>query len=279
MVIGANYATDVGVVGDVIDTIPLLLQKLKANIKPNQLTLNHNISEQIAKDKADYRKTWYKADRKDKVNPVRFFDVLRDIMPANSVTVLDDGNHTFLAAELYPIYRQGLLLSPTDFNAMGYAVPAAIGAKLAEPSHDVVAVVGDGCFTMTCMEILTAKANRLGILYCVFHDGELSQIAQAQQLPYQQKACTILPTIDIKGVAQATGASYFVIRRNKDLTKILQKAHALTQKGEPVIVDIAIDYSKQTAFTKGTSSTTFKGFDGKDKLRFVKRIIRRKLPF
>lgn len=279
LVIGANYATDIGVVGDVIDTIPLLLQRLKAKIQPHQVAINMPLSKQIAKDKIDYRKSWYKADRKNKVNPVRFFDALRAIMPANSVTVLDDGNHTFLTAELYPIYQDELLLTPTDYNAMGYAVPAAIGAKLAEPSRDVVAVVGDGCFTMTCMEILTAKAHRLGILYCVFHDGELSQIAQAQQLPYQQKACTILPSLNIKGVATATGASYFLINRNKDLAKTLKKAYALTQKGEPVIVDIAIDYSKPTAFTKGTSRTTFKGFDKKTKVRFVQRILRRKLPF
>lgn len=278
-VIGANYATDIGVVGDAIDTIPLLLQKLKAKIQPQQLTLTGNMAEKIAHDKAEYRKTWYKADRKDKVNPIRFFEALRNIMPANSVTVLDDGNHTFLTAELYPIYRDGLLLTPTDYNAMGYAVPAAIGAKLADPSRDVVAIVGDGCFTMTCMEILTAKANRLGILYCVFRDGELSQIAQAQQLPYQQKACTILPSVDFKGVAMATGATYFSVKRNKDLAKTLKQAHALTQKGVPVIVDIAIDYSKQTAFTKGTSATMFKGFDNHNKWRFVKRIIRRKLPF
>lgn len=282
-VIGANYSTDIGVVGDVIDTIPLLLQKLKAQIKPNQLVLTSTIAEQIAqtikRDKADYRKTWYKADCNNKVNPIRFFDALRNIMPADSIAVLDDGNHTFLTAELYPIYRDGLLISPTDYNAMGYAVPAAIGAKLAEPSRDVVAVVGDGCFTMTCMEILTAKAHKLGILYCVFSDGELSQIAQAQQLPYQQKACTILPKIDLKGVAIATGASYFVVNRNRDLAKVLAKAHTLTRKGEPVIVNVNIDYSKPTAFTKGTSAITFKGFDSKNKIRFVKRIIRRKLPF
>lgn len=278
-VIAANYPTDFGVVGDVIDTIPLLLQKLKAKLKPGQIALKSAIAEQIARDKHTYRKTWYKADCRGKVNPIRFFDALRNVMPYNSIVVLDDGNHTFLTAELYPIYREGLLISPTDYNAMGYAVPAAIGAKLAEPNRDVVAVVGDGCFIMTCMEILTAKANKLGILYCVFSDGELSQIAQAQALPYQEKACTVLPKIDLKGVAIATGASYMSVSRNKDLAKILAKAHAMTRKGEPVIVNINIDYSKQTAFTKGTSATMFKGFDSKDKYRFVKRIIRRKLPF
>lgn len=287
-VIGANYPTQVGVVGDVIHTVPLLLKNLKQqkaqlNAKSPSICKNTKspttIQAQIAKDKRAYRKAWYKADNRHKVNPIRFFDALRHIMPADSITVLDDGNHTFLAAELYPVYHDGLLISPTDYNAMGYAAPAAIGAKLANPKRDVVAVVGDGCFTMTCMEILTAKANRLGILYCVFSDGELSQIAQAQQLPYQQKTCTILPNVDLKGVAMATGATHIAIKRNKDLVKSLKKAHALSKKGEPVIVDINIDYSKQTAFTKGTSQTTFKGFSTKDKLRFIKRIMRRKLPF
>lgn len=286
-VIGSNYPTDLGVVADSNISIPALLTSLKNRLASGQskeATLpsaknSKQMKALIAKEKAAYRHAWYKHDTKGKVNPISFFDVLSKVMAEDSITVLDDGNHTFLAAELYPINKQGLLLTPTDFNAMGYAVPAAIGAKFANPNREVCAIVGDGCFTMTCMEILTAVKNKLGIIYCVFHDGELSQIAQAQQIPYQEKACTILPQLNLAGVAQATGAEYLSINRNKDITKVLKKAHGMSQSNKVVILDIAIDYSKKTAFTKGTSKTMFLSFENKDKARFVKRIIRRKLPF
>ena len=92
---------------------------------------------------------------------------------------------------------------PTDFNAMGYAVPASIGAKLVNPEREVFAIVGDGAFTMTCMEIVSATRLGLGICYYVFHDGELSQIAQAQEIPFNRKPCTALGAIDFGGVAIA----------------------------------------------------------------------------
>ena len=128
--------------------------------------------------------------------------------------MLDDGNHTYLTAELFPVYRSRHLICPTDFNCMGYCVPAAIGARLANPGKQVVGIVGDGAFLMTGMEILTASVEKLGVAYFVFHDGELSQIAQGQEMPYNRKTCTVLGDVKLEGIAQATGAAYLKIQRN-----------------------------------------------------------------
>lgn len=276
-VISANYPATASLTGDARVTVPALLKALREKIKSKPL--DNALVKQIAQDKAAYQKAWLAHNRKDKVNAARFFHALRDAMPDNAITVLDDGNHTFMTAELFPIKREGLLLTPTDFNAMGYAVPATIGAKLANPDREVFSIVGDGCFTMTCMEILTAKQQGIGVIYFVFSDGELSQIAQAQQIPYQEKACTILPGVNISGIATATGASYFNINTDRDIDSVITEARKTAANNIPVIVDINIDYSKKTAFTKGTSVTTFKGFALKDKLRFAGRIVKRKVPF
>lgn len=75
---------------------------------------------------------------------------------------------------------------------MGYCVPAAIGAKLVNPYKQVAGIVGDGAFLMTCMEILTASTLNAGIVWFAFHDGELSQIAQGQQIPYNRKLAAFL---------------------------------------------------------------------------------------
>ena len=76
------------------------------------------------------------------VNPARFFDELRRAMPDDGILAVDDGNHTFLTAELMPIHAAKSVILPTDFNCMGYAVPAAIGAKLGFPDRSVQAIVG-----------------------------------------------------------------------------------------------------------------------------------------
>lgn len=272
--IGANYPPAAGLVGDARMVAAMLGEELRARGGPRD---GAALREAIARDKQAYRAEWYAHDGKGRVNPARFFDGLRARMPADAIVVLDDGNHTFLTAELLPIHRGGRLLTPTDFNAMGYAVPAAIGAKLAQPDMDVFAIIGDGCFMMTCMEIATASAQGLGIVYFVFRDGELSQIAQAQELAYNRKPCTALATLDVAGVAAATGAAYFSMPTDDSIGAIIATACETAAKGRPAIVDVAIDYSKRTAFTSGTAASTFKRFPLSARLRFAGRALLRKV--
>jgi acetolactate synthase I/II/III large subunit len=154
---------------------------------------------------------------------------------------------------------------------MGYAVPAAIGAKLAHPERAVQAIVGDGAFMMTCMEILTAATNNLGVVYYVFNDGELAQIAQAQSIPYGRKPSTQIGKLNIEGVALATGASYLPMADNAAISGVIGKANEIARGGVPVIVGVHIDYSKKTAFTLGTVRTNFGRFPLNEKLRFLTR--------
>ena len=191
--------------------------------------------------------------------------------------MVDDGNHTYLTAELFPVHQPRCFIVPTDFNCMGYAVPAAIGAKLAQPQREVFAIVGDGAFMMTCMEIVTAARLGLGIVYYVFHDGELSQIAQAQEIPYNRKPCTVLGALNLEGVALATGASYVALSGNGLIRAAVDQARSLAREGRPVIVDINIDYSRRTAFTIGVVKTNFRRFPLAQRLRMVTRAARRRI--
>lgn len=272
--IGANYPAAVGLVGDARLVAAALRDELRGRGGPRDSSA---LREAIARDKRAYRAEWYAHAGKGRVNPARVFDGLRAAMPADAIVVLDDGNHTYLTAELLAIHRGGQLLTPTDFNAMGYAVPASIGAKLARPEKDVFAIVGDGCFMMTCMEIATASAQGLGIVYFVFRDGELSQIAQAQELAYNRKPCTALATLDVAGVAAATGAAYFAMPTDDSIGAVIAAARETAAKGRPAIVDVAIDYSKRTAFTTGTAASTFKRFPLSARLRFAGRALLRKV--
>ena len=111
----------------------------------------------IRNDKSRYRAEWLAHDSGTRVNPARFFDRLRAALQEDAIVVADDGNHTFLVAELFPVLKNRHFISPTDFNCMGYCVPAAIGAKLARPKSEVVGIVGDGAFRMTGLELVTAR--------------------------------------------------------------------------------------------------------------------------
>lgn len=267
-VFGANFPAKVAIAGDAGAVLRRLMQELEAKVPRRARSA---VREQIAKDKAAYRESWYRHDAADIVNPARFFDELRRQMPDNGIIAIDDGNHTFLTAELMPIHAPKSVILPTDFNCMGYAVPAAIGAKLAFPERSVQAIVGDGAFMMTCMEILTAASNNLGIVYYVFNDGELAQIGQAQSIPYGRKPCTQIGKLNIEGVALATGAAFLPMNDNGAISEVIGKASEIASAGKPVIVAVRIDYSKRTAFTTGTVKTTFARFPLNEKLRFLTR--------
>jgi acetolactate synthase-1/2/3 large subunit len=268
-VFNANFPARVAIAGDAGAALRQLLKELEG--KGPRHTLQEGLRERIARDKAAYRQSWYRNDAPDIVNPVRFFDELRRQMPDNGIISIDDGNHTFLTAELMPIHAPKSVILPTDFNCMGYAVPAAIGAKLALPDRTVQTIVGDGAFMMTCMEILTASSNNLGIVYYVFNDGELAQIAQAQSIPYGREPGTTIGKLNIEGVALATGAAYLPMNDNAAIAGVIGRANEIAATGKPVIVAVRIDYSKKTAFTLGAVKTNFGRFPLNEKLRFLTR--------
>jgi acetolactate synthase-1/2/3 large subunit len=273
--LNVNYPAQVALCGDARVLLPQLLAALRQTAPA--AAANTALQTRIAADKAAYRQSWYAHDSQGRVNPARFFDALRSANPAEAVTVVDDGNHTYLTAELFPILSAKSDIVPTDFNAMGYSVPAAIGAKLARPGVAVNCIVGDGCFRMTCMEIITATQYRLGVVYYVFCDGELSQIAQAQEIPYNRKPCTVLARVAIDGVAKAVGALYLKISNDAELDAQMTIANAAAAAGQPVIVEVAIDYSKRTAFTEGVVKTNFQRFTLSQKARAVGRALVRKV--
>ena len=267
-VFSANYPAKVGIEGDAGVVLRALLTMLE---KTSGRSADGALRERIKADKAAYRESWYRHDAADIVNPVRFFDALRRQTPDDGIIAIDDGNHTFLTAELMPIHAPKSVILPTDFNCMGYAVPAAIGAKLACPGRSVQAIVGDGAFMMTCMEILTATSNNLGVVYYVFNDGELAQIAQAQQIPYNRKPATTIGKLNIEGVALATGAAYLPMNDNAAIAGVIGEANRIAAGGRPVIVAVRIDYSKRTAFTSGAVKTNFSRFPLNERLRFLTR--------
>lgn len=273
-VFDANFKTAIAIEGDSKQICQQLIKALKVvgNAKDAG-----EISQKIATDKKAYRETWYQHDSKNKVNPAIYFDELRAQLKDDARIVVDDGNHTFLTAELMPIHKAYGFISPTDFNCMGYATPAAIAVKMAKPDEEVHAIVGDGAFMMTATELSTAVSKNLGLVIGVFNDGELSQIAQAQQIPYNRKTCTVLPQTKLKGLAMATGAEYVRIENNDEIKSGLAKARDLAQANKTVILDINIDYSKATAFTEGAVKTNLKRMPLPTKVRMVGRALVRKV--
>lgn len=272
--LGRNHPTPVPIHADARDAVPALAEAL---LGAGPARDPAELKASIAADKSAWIESWLAHDSQDRVNPGKFFSSLRSQLERNAVIVADDGNHTFLTAELMPIYQGGNYLSPTDFNCMGYCVPGSIGAKLAQPDRQVIGIVGDGAFLMTGLEVVTAVKNELGVAWFVFNDGELSQIAQAQELPYQRKTCTTVGTLDYARLAAATGCEFVAIDNNEVIDAGIDRVIGLIGENRPVIIDVRIDYSRKTQFTIGAVKTNLKRFDTRNKLRIIGRALWRKV--
>ena len=271
-----NYPTKISIEGDAKETLQLLAEELK---KINEIKVKESpaLTKMIRGEKEKYLGEWKEKPLADKVSPGYFFEALTKFTDDDTYFVVDDGKHTYLAAELLPVNQSRHFVSPTDFNCMGFCVPAAIGAKFMNPKNKVVGIVGDGGFLMTGMETLTAKTYKKGVVYFVFHDGELGQISQFQKIPLKRKVATVIGNVNIEGIANACGATYFHMANDAEIEEVMQKAFQEVERDVPVIVDVAIDYSKKTYMTKGVVKVNLARFSFKEKVRFIGRAMKRHL--
>ncbi len=245
-VFNANYPATVTLQGDATDIAVALLEKV-IELKP-QAVNSSVLANRIAFDKQDYRNSWQKTHG-PRVNPGRFFSALRKKLPDDALLTCDEGNHTFLAAELFPLHPGGVFISPSDFNAIGYCVPATNALKLAYPNRTVVGIVGDGAMMMSGMEAITASKYHLGVIYCLFNDGQGSQ--SGEHRPDRRGAMSKLGEADWISFAHAMGCEYVAIEDNQEIEAGLDTALTLAGGNQPVLVDVHIDYSRHTAFSEG----------------------------
>lgn len=272
-VFNKNYPATLTIEGDASEILKLIseeLQKIKSASEPDE-----KLIELIETAKQDYAKEWKKEMRTDIVSPGYFFESLQKHTDIDTFIVLDDGLHTYLTTELMSVEKGRHFISPTDFNCMGFCVPAAIGTKLVNKEKKVVGIVGDGAFMMTGMELVTAVTQNLPIIYFVFHDGELGQIAQFQEIPLNRKTATIIGDINLKGIADAAGAHFVSIDNDLELDEKMQKIFDLLTDNLPILVDVKIDYTKKTFMTKGVVKTNLSRFPLSEKIRFISRSIKR----
>ena len=269
-VFGRNVPVALGIEADALAFVQALLPLVEDRGQWGEA------AEQIANGHRLVRDEWAREASADRVTPAVLFAALQRQAP-DAVYATDSGNGTFLAMEHLRLDRPGRFLAPVDFSCMGYAVPAAIGAALANPGGDVVALAGDGAFLMTGLELATAVAYRAGVVTCLLRDGELAQIAQFQRTAFAATANATVAGYDARAFAETTGAAYLACARDAHVERALAEAFAAARGGRPVIVEVAIDYSRKTHFTRGVVKTNFWRLPWPDRLRMLGRAAARHL--
>ncbi len=271
-----NFKSTVAIESDAKIALKAIIKELK---KEGYKTTKsrEEVEQKLTSENNKYDATWLKEPESDIVSPGHFFKSLRRQLNEDAMMVVDDGKHTFLAAELFPVFKPRQFVSPTDFNCMGYCVPATIATKMANPGKQVVGIVGDGAFQMTGLEAITAAAYEVPAVFFIFNDGELGQISQFQKIPLNRKTCSVIGKANFEGVAIATGAEYIALDNDTQIDEVIAKALDLSDKGKHVMVDINIDYTKKTMLTKGVVKVNLSRFSFKEKIRFLSRAAKRHL--
>jgi acetolactate synthase-1/2/3 large subunit len=271
LVPGRNFPAAVALLGDAAALVPALLERLVQ--RPTDPALRAS----LAAGRAEVRSEWGRAAGGERVSPWRLLSSLQARFGPDTVYATDSGNGTFLAVEMLSLERPGKFLAPVDYSCMGYAVPAAIGAKLGRPDCPVVALAGDGAFLMTGLELLTAAHAGVAVAVFVLRDRELAQIAQFQSMALNRKTLSELPDFDVAPLAAALGVECLRLDRDADIPGVLQRVAEVTLAGRPIVVDTAIDYADRTWFTRGVVRTTLGRLPWPDRLRFVARAIARRV--
>jgi acetolactate synthase I/II/III large subunit len=270
-VFSRNFPASVTMEADATEALAALLSQIPPRARDEALETA------IAEGHRAVRDEWRRQQSTERVTPALLFETLQELAGDDAIFTADSGNGTFLAMEHLRLEAPGRFLAPVDYSCMGYSVPAAIGAKLANPGTDVVALAGDGALLMTGLELLTAGAYGAGVVVVVLRDGELAQIAQFQRTLLSRAACSQLAPYSVEAFAAAAGCAYLPAQSDAEVREAMTRALGTARGGKPVMVEVAIDYSRKTWFTRGVVATNFWRLPWSERLRLLARAAGRRL--
>jgi acetolactate synthase-1/2/3 large subunit len=210
-------------------------------------------------------------------DPMALVLALRRAMPADGLLYVDVTISEHLAAEAYTVCQPRTYFNPTDNQAMGWSIPAAIGGQRACPGRCVATLTGDGCFLMSAMEISTAAREGLPVKFFVLDDQAYHYMQELQRPAYLRTTATILARLDYAALAQGFGVGYQEILGMGNLDAGIRSA--LCQPG-PVLVRVVTDYRKlHVRWIECVRKKYSKELTIDQKIRFLARIGSRALDF
>jgi thiamine pyrophosphate-dependent acetolactate synthase large subunit-like protein len=174
---------------------------------------------------------------RDLLHPADVIVALQAALPDDVIVTNDAGNFAAFLHR-YWRFREGNVQLGSANGAMGYAVPAAVGAKLVHPDRTVVAMVGDGGVLMTGQEIETAARHGAAILVIVFQNGLYGTIAMHQASRFGRTAGVAIDPVDLTQWARGLGATAFDVQDLRDLTRALELTRDTTG---PVVLTVRTD--------------------------------------
>lgn len=219
--IGKNVRTTVPIVGDMKNVIEKLIEEIG----------DYHIPQEWCETYRDWKENLYRTPPVTEgfVEPRSLVAKLSFMMKSKGILVADVGQNQIWCANNFRI-REGRFLTTGGMGTMGYSVPAAIGAKLARPTRDVVAVCGDGSFQMNLTELGTIMQNNIDIKIIVMRNNRLGMVRELQTKQYGGRfSATILADPDFKEIAKAYGIKSAEVNSNEEAERVAEEMFKLKE--------------------------------------------------
>ncbi len=171
---------------------------------------------------------------------------LRDLSPDDTIVASGVGQHQMFASQYWHFNHPYTWINSGGLGTMGFAVPAAIGAKVGMPERTVWAIDGDGCFQMTAQELVTASAERIPVKIAILNNAYLGMVRQWQELFYEERYSEVYLSPDLPDYvkwAEAMGCVAFRVDTMADVGPTIEKANAIDDR--PVVIDFRVDYHEK----------------------------------
>jgi acetolactate synthase I/II/III large subunit len=237
--VDAHYSVEVGIIGDLGASLDALTDELAGHgyeAEP-EIPGSGLLSEEYARGQQDSRYP---------LAPARVVADTRAAMGRDDVVLVDTGATKMWMARLYPTYERNTCLISNGLSTMGFALPGALGVKLARPEAKVLAVVGDGAFLMNSQEIETAVRERIPLVVLIWDDGGYGLIEWKMDLELGDHYYVRFGNPDVVTYAESFGAKGYRITSAEELLPTLTAA----LDGDGVsLIWCPVDYSENLRLT------------------------------
>lgn len=235
--IGKIIETQIPVVGD---SKIVLQELLKQNGKQGQ---TEEWKQQLSEWKEEYP-LWYTDNREEGLKPQKLIEYIHQFTNGEAIVATDVGQHQMWAAQFYPFRKADKWVTSGGLGTMGFGLPAAIGAQLADRNATVVAILGDGGFQMTLQELDVIRQLNLPVKVVILNNECLGMVRQWQEIFYEERysESKFSAQPDFVKLSEAYGIKGVRISSEEEAEEELKKA--LLSK-EPAVIDVRVAKSEK----------------------------------
>ncbi|MBF6243311.1 acetolactate synthase large subunit [Nocardia elegans] len=250
--IGKNRHADVPIVGDCREVITELIETLKSDPAFTNAEAPLLDLESWWTYLDGVRKQYplgYGPTSDGSLSPEYVIETLGRLAGPDAIYVAGVGQHQMWAAQFVKYEKPRTWLNSGGLGTMGYAVPAAMGAKMGAPDKEVWAVDGDGCFQMTNQELATCAVEGVPIKVALINNGNLGMVRQWQTLFYEQRYSNTdlgthtLRIPDFVKLAEALGCHGIRVEKEEDVEAAIREAQSINDR--PVVIDFIVGKDAQ----------------------------------